>query len=704
MNNKMTKRTLQYAKLGFAVVPMHAAHNGRCSCHNGDACAAPGKHPLTPHGLKDASSDRAVIKRWWRDNPDANIGIAMGPKSGLIAIDIDPRNGGTTTLRQKEKKLGKLPDTVTSLTGGGGRHLIFKHPSFPVRKDSHGKFFGPGLDILAKGSLMIVPPSRHRSGQRYGWEAGKSLLKMKPAHLPDAWLAPLRRDQKSDADREPVAGEPEERVVEGHRNTHLTSLAGRLQNTGISSDALLAALIAENGKACEPPLAKAEVKKIAASIGQHPAKDAGSDVAERVMQLVLQQHFARGDHLMFCVDGQFWQFNSRKWVPLAKTSLQKRILKTLEKVPDRRGQSTSGLIGQVVALLMAKVAVDDDRLGFVTEPRNVINCVNGELRIADDGGVKLRPHKAKSYLRHCLDIQYDPDAKCPMYDAAVRQIFSKSPGVKAMVRHWHDLAGYFIAPRRKIPKIIVLRGSGSNAKTKLLGTVTRILGTDLVMYSRIENLESNRFAIGSLLGKTLLIDDDVKAGTRLPDGELKKISEPKILTGERKHGSVFNFTIRTVPVLICNNVPSVADLSYGMQRRLMVIPFDRTFKKDADPNLFPKIWETELPGVLNRALRGLRRLARRDWRFKEPACVIQATSRLLADANPVPAFIEERCTSDPKASCWMKDVYAAYTTWSAAMGFTKVQQQPTVRRNLEQLGYTIKHGNQGDKVSGLKLR
>ena len=186
-------------------------------------------------------------------------------------------------------------------------------------------------------------------------------------------------------------------------------------------------------------------------------------------------------------------------------------------------------------------------------------------------------------MRHCLDIPYDPDAKCPMYDTAVRQIFSKSPDVKAMVRHWHDLAGYFIAPRRKMPKIVVLRGSGSNAKTKLMETISKIPGQDLVAYFRIENLENNRFAIGSLLGKTLLIDDDVKAGTRLPDGELKKISEPKILTGERKHGSVFNFTIRTVPVLICNNVPSVADLSWGMQRRLMVIPFDRTFKKDADP-------------------------------------------------------------------------------------------------------------------------
>src|SRR5450759_4710376 len=243
----MAKAALRLALRGLQIVPMYTARNRRCSCHNGDACPSPGKHPLTPHGLKDASSDRAVIKRWWRDNPDANIGVVVGPKSGLIAIDIDPRNGGTTTPREKEKELGKLPDTVTTLTGGGGRHLIFKHPSFPVRKASHGKLLGPGLDILAKGSLMIVPPSRHFSGQRYRWEAGKSLLKMKPAVLPDPWLARLRGNQKSDAAREPVAGKPK-RVIKGQRNVHLTSVAGRLQNTGISRDVLLAALVAENGK------------------------------------------------------------------------------------------------------------------------------------------------------------------------------------------------------------------------------------------------------------------------------------------------------------------------------------------------------------------------------------------------------------------------------------------------------------------------
>ena len=67
-----------------------------------------------------------------------------------------------------------------------------------------------------------------------------------------------------------------------------------------------------------------------------------------------------------------------------------------------------------------------------------------------------------------------------------------------------------------------------------------------------------------------------------------------------------------MPVLLCNNIPSLADLSHGMLRRLMVIPFNRRFTdQDSDPDLFERIWANELPGVLNRALRGYRRLLER---------------------------------------------------------------------------------------------
>jgi phage/plasmid-associated DNA primase len=139
---------------------------------------------------------------------------------------------------------------------------------------------------------------------------------------------------------------------------------------------------------------------------------------------------------------------------------------------------------------------------------------------------------------------------------------------------------------------------------------------------------------------------------------LKTISEAKEVTGELKYKPPFNFVVRTVPVLLCNNIPSLADLSHGMLRRLMVIPFNRRFTdQDREPELFERIWANELPGVLNRALGGYRRLLERGSKFKRPAAVRQATNRWLQQANPLPAFVEAHCVRQAEGRCLVKSFY-----------------------------------------------
>jgi putative DNA primase/helicase len=76
----------------------------------------------------------------------------------------------------------------------------------------------------------------------------------------------------------------------------------------------------------------------------------------------------------------------------------------------------------------------------------------------------------------------------------------------------------------------------------------QLLGAALVHAQRIEDLDKSRFAMGSLFGKYLIVDDDVRAGARLPDGVLKTISEAKEVTGELKYKQPFNFAVRAVPV------------------------------------------------------------------------------------------------------------------------------------------------------------
>lgn len=177
---------LYASKFGWAVFPLHWIERGRCSCKRPD-CGNQGKHPLVGHGFLDATRDAAQIQAWWDKWPAANIGIATGRASGLVVLDVDPRNGGEDSLEGLRLQHGPLPPTVQSRTGGGGDHYLFAYPPLPVGdRIQSGKFLA-GLDLKADGGYIVAPPSVHASGRAYAWEAS-SVPGEVPFAPPPAWL------------------------------------------------------------------------------------------------------------------------------------------------------------------------------------------------------------------------------------------------------------------------------------------------------------------------------------------------------------------------------------------------------------------------------------------------------------------------------------------------------------------------------------
>ncbi|MEZ5378242.1 MAG: bifunctional DNA primase/polymerase [Acidimicrobiales bacterium] len=196
---------LRLAQRGFEVLPCHAPSSGGCSCRQPE-CGSPGKHPRTRNGLYDATVDPSAIRRWWRQWPDANLGIRTGAASGLVVIDVDPDHGGLDSMRSLAAEHA-IPKGLRVRTGSGGWHLYFAHPGGHVR-NSAGTALGPGVDVRGDGGYVIAPPSRHASGGVYRW-TGKWELPDLPDHLLERIRPPERHvagDQSSPRSRwtEPV--------------------------------------------------------------------------------------------------------------------------------------------------------------------------------------------------------------------------------------------------------------------------------------------------------------------------------------------------------------------------------------------------------------------------------------------------------------------------------------------------------------------
>lgn len=141
------------------------------------------KRPTVEGGFKAASASADQITTWWRRWPEASIGWPV-PR-GHVVIDVDARHRGHESLDELEREHGRLPKTLSSVTGGGGLHLIFKLSPGSEGRQTTG--LRPGIDTRTSRGYVIVAPSLHASGLRYAWRDS-----IQPVEAP-GWLMALVR-------------------------------------------------------------------------------------------------------------------------------------------------------------------------------------------------------------------------------------------------------------------------------------------------------------------------------------------------------------------------------------------------------------------------------------------------------------------------------------------------------------------------------
>jgi hypothetical protein len=226
------------------------------------------KRPASAHGVHDATTDANKIRAWWAQNPNYNVGIAAGEKSGIVVFDIDPRNGGDESWDDFTTEHGAVPDGICQLTAGGGQHYVAQWrdglKSCELRK---------GVDFLAGGRYFVVAPSSVND-KEYTWEAsGDPSDGVCPFVIPESWLAAM-------SVRKVIVSATDGELITGNRNAGLASLAGSMRRNGFSNTEIYAAIMTANTERCDIPLPMSDVKRIAESISRYePEHDLGASVA-----------------------------------------------------------------------------------------------------------------------------------------------------------------------------------------------------------------------------------------------------------------------------------------------------------------------------------------------------------------------------------------------------------------------------------------
>lgn len=150
---------IEYHKAGLSVLPIQPGHKRPGMYQGGVWRPMKGWQQYCTH-----LAPRNVVERWeqW---PDTGVGLALGPASNLLAIDIDVNENSTIF-----KAIRKVcPDTPCAKVGKKGITLFYRYN--PIITSTQIRLNGnPTVDILSLGKQTVLPPTIHPDmGEPYRW-------------------------------------------------------------------------------------------------------------------------------------------------------------------------------------------------------------------------------------------------------------------------------------------------------------------------------------------------------------------------------------------------------------------------------------------------------------------------------------------------------------------------------------------------------
>ena len=301
--------------------------------------------------------------------------------------------------------------------------------------------------------------------------------------------------------------------------------------------------------------------------------------------------------------------------------------------------------------------------------RNLLNTASGVIDLTD---FSLRDSTPEDYFTKSIAAHYDIHAKCPLWEKFLHEIFA---GDEDMIRYIQKAVGYSLTGSTQEQCVFLLIGDGCNGKSTFLDIIRQLFG-DYASNIQAESLlvRTNNNGINSdiarLRGARLVTSAEPNEGLRLNEGLIKQLTGGDIVTARKLYGDEFEFKPEFKLWMAANHKPVIRGNDHGIWRRMHIVPFIVQIPKEKmDKTLTDKLL-TEVDGIFQWALEGLRMYQREGLELPEMASA--ATAEYRKEMDVVSRFLEE-CTENSFAgTVRASDLYRVYTQWCDINGEYKL--------------------------------
>jgi putative DNA primase/helicase len=337
--------------------------------------------------------------------------------------------------------------------------------------------------------------------------------------------------------------------------------------------------------------------------------------------------------------------------------------------------------------------------GEFDQDLNLLNTSTGTIDLITG---ETRAHDREDMLTKIAPVEYDPQAKCPLWEKFMLEIMD---GKQHMVDFLQRALGYSLTGETVEHKLFIMWGSGANGKTTMLEVVRHVMG-DYSQAAEFTTFVAKKDArtgatpdLAMLRGARFVSATEGEQQHKLAESLVKQLTGGDTIVARHLFCEYFQFVPQFKIWLGTNHKPEISGTDDGIWRRVCLIPFNVSFADRADAQLKEKL-KREAPGILAWMVRGLV-----EWRkhgLMEPEEVKAATATYRADEDLIVRFMnEEASVGNDEAAA--RDVYNRYKDWVRDNHEGELSERKFAEA-MKEHGYTKVRRETGVFYKGFKLQ